>query len=220
MWRAPIIAIAMLLMVSTCSIGRADDGLNAALSTPPTSPDPSARYLFYLHGAIIETAGRRPRHPRFGVYEYDEVLRALGRSGAVVISEQRHAGTAIRAYADKVVSQVKGLIDHGVPARQISIIGFSKGGAIAQAVSAKLHNPDVRYVLLGACPSASRLGPLMHGKVLAITERSDSVPSCQALFSRSKLKDSRELQISIGGEHGAFYRPQSAWLDPLLEFVR
>jgi hypothetical protein len=60
----------------------------------------------------------------------------------------------------------------------------------------------------------------MHGKVLAITERSDSVPSCAALFARSKLRGARELQIAIGGGHGAFYRPNPAWLDPVLDFVR
>ena len=42
----------------------------------PASVDPARRYVFYLHGRIIEEHGLRPRDPRFGVYEYEEILRA------------------------------------------------------------------------------------------------------------------------------------------------
>lgn len=34
-------------------------------------------HAFYLHGRIIEEQGRRPTHPEFGTYAYDEILRQL-----------------------------------------------------------------------------------------------------------------------------------------------
>ena len=209
----------LFLLVGSCASALAQPATGGVLAAPPPHPDPKARYLFYLHGAIIEQAGRRPNHPRFGVYEYDAVLQALQTSGAVVISEQRRSDTAIAAYADVIRAQVQLLLKAGVPASQIAIVGFSKGGFIAQRVSAQLREPELRYVLLGACPRSGEALPSLHGKVLAIRERSDSVPSCKALLAHSRA-EGRELEIAIGGEHGAFYRPNSAWLQPLLEFVR
>jgi hypothetical protein len=207
------------LMLGVGSIVSADPGLRSAVNAPPDSPDPSGHYLFYLHGAIVETGGREPRHPRFGVYEYDSILRALGGSRALVISEQRPAGTVIDGYAGRVIAQVKHLLEHGVEASRIAIVGFSKGGAIAQVVSSKLDNPELSYVLLGACPAPAHPGPAMHGRVFSIRERSDSVPSCRALFKRWKLPEAKEIEIAIGGQHGAFYRVHTEWLTPLFEFV-
>ncbi len=40
----------------------------------PGSIDKQARYLFYLHGQIIEELGIRPEHPQRGVYEYEQIL--------------------------------------------------------------------------------------------------------------------------------------------------
>lgn len=209
-------AVCCALVVSA----RAQSGGAPVQAAAPSAPDSNAHYLFYLHGAIIEEAGRRPRHPRFGVYEYDAVLQALQAGGAIVISERRASGTNIDAYAQKIRAQVLKLLEHGVPASHIAIVGFSKGGFIVQRVSAQLTNPELRYVLLGACPGKDQDAPRLHGRVLAITERSDSVPSCRRLFARSQLDRAREVQIAIGGEHGAFYRPNSAWVQPVLEFVR
>ena len=202
------------------AIARAQSAGSPVQAAPPSVPDPKAHYLFYLHGAIIEEAGRRAQHPRFGVYEYDAVLQALQAGGAIVISELRASGTNIDSYAQKICAQVSKLIEHGVVASHIAIVGFSKGGFIAQRVSAQLNHPELRYVLLGACPGSAQATPRMHGRVLAITERSDSVPSCRRLFARSQLDCAREIQIAIGGEHGAFYRPNPAWMQPVLDFVR
>ena len=71
----------------------------------PEHPNPAARYLIYLHGSIIQTQGRRPTHPDYGVYEYDEILDALAARGFQVISEARPAGTKVPAYAEKVAAR-------------------------------------------------------------------------------------------------------------------
>jgi dienelactone hydrolase len=178
------------------------------------------QYVFYLHGAIIEDAGRRPTHPRWGVYEYDAVLDALQRPGRVLISEQRKPGTRIGVYAKGVARQVEGLLEGGVPADRIAVIGFSKGGRIARALSAQLDAP-IHYVLVAACFRRGQGGAPLHGRVLSLHEASDSAAgSCRSLFRRSKdLLEKREVRVEIGGGHGAFYRPDPAWLLPLEKWL-
>lgn len=75
------------------------------VTTAPEKPSPSATYLFYLHGRIIENSGPRPTDPRFGLYDYPAVLDALASRGAVVISSQRPANTNMYAYAGTIVDR-------------------------------------------------------------------------------------------------------------------
>ena len=99
------------------------------------------------------------------------------------------------------------------------MVGFSKGGMITLSVSARLKAP-IRYVLLAHCP---RRGVTVKakGRVLAIREVSDlSVTSCVPLFERSpRLEAHKELELEIGGGHGAFFKPQAAWLEPTFEWI-
>ena len=194
----------------------------AAGEDASAAPDPSKRYVFYLHGKIVEDAGRRPTHPRWGVYEYDAIVRALAAEGAIVISEVRAKGTRVDAYADKVRGQIEALLAAGVPAPQVAVVGFSKGGVIAQRIAARL-DADVRYVLLAGCFDAGAGGAPLHGRLLSIREQSDHLArSCKPLVERMHGGPARgsEITIDVGGEHGAFYRPQRAWLEPLLRFLR
>jgi hypothetical protein len=192
------------------------------VSEPPASPDPARSYLFYLHGAIVELGDPRPVHARWGLYDYPAVLEALAKSGAVVISEQRGESDPAE-YAERVVAQVRGLLTAGVPAARIGVVGFSKGGAIAVRVADRLARDDVRFVLLGACAGWLDGAPelRLHGRVLSIRERSDPVGgSCRPLAERPGGSGSfAEEVISVGGEHGAFYRPRPEWLAPLLEHL-
>lgn len=180
------------------------------------------RYVFYLHGKIVEDAGRGARHPRYGAYEYDAIVRELGASGAVVISELRPTGTDVERYAGKVAGQVRELLDDGVPAEHVAVVGFSKGGAIAQRVATRL-DADVRYVILAGCfGDGPRAGPRMHGRVLSIRERSDrQARSCGPLFDPVQVEAQRqkEVVLELGGEHGAFYRPDPRWLEPLRAWI-
>src|SRR5918999_5365064 len=80
----------------------------------PERIDAAAKYLFYLHGRIIEERGIRPTSERWGVYEYEEMLEAFKARGLVVISEPRPRGTEIERYAAKVIDQIQTLIRAGV----------------------------------------------------------------------------------------------------------
>jgi acetyl esterase/lipase len=186
---------------------------------PPKAPDPERRYLIYLHGAIVEGGDPRPVHPRWGVYDYPAVLEALDASGAVVVAEQR-SETVPAEYAERVVAQVRALLAAGVPAGRIGVVGFSKGGAIAIRAAHRLADPGVRFVLLGACAGWIDGAPelRLHGRVLSIREKSDPIGStCRPLAERAGGSGSFDEQVvSIGGEHGAFYRPAPEWVRPAL----
>lgn len=188
----------------------------------PASPEPTKTYVIYLHGRIIENMGPRPTDSRFGLYDYPAVLEALSSRGAVVISAQRPPETDMNEYAGFVVAQVEKLIERGVPPENIVVIGFSKGGGIAMRVSSFLRRPQVRFVLLAACPG----GPLapqirLTGRVLSIYEASDTLAgSCRPLADQlEKPQSFKEIKIATGKLHGAFYLPLQEWLDPVLDWV-
>lgn len=195
---------------------------SAIYTDVPESPEPSKIYLIYLHGRIIENSGPRPTDSRYGIYDYPAVLEALSSRGAVVISAQRPPKTDTNRYAGVVVSQVEDLIDRGVPPASIVVIGFSKGGAIAQRVSSFLRRPQVRFVLLAACsggPAAPNIR--LTGRVLSVYEASDTLAgTCKPLADQSEQPRSfDEIKISTGRLHGAFYMPRPTWVDPVLDWV-
>jgi hypothetical protein len=189
----------------------------------PAEIDPDARYLFYLHGAIIERAGERPTHPEFGVYEYQRILEVLAERDFVVISEARAAGTDVMDYAATVADQVRGLLDAGVPPGNVTVVGFSKGGGIAVTASSILANDDVNFVFMGTCGPWLNDRPeiVPHGRMLSLHELSDDmVGSCETLFARSTgASVDEEIALDLGGGHGAFYRPRPGWIDPVVAWA-
>jgi hypothetical protein len=196
----------------------------------PEKIDPSARYLFYLHGRIIEVQGVRPRHERHGFYEYEEILRTLAARGFNVISEPRPADTEHVEYARKVVSQIARLLAAGVPARNVAVVGASKGGGIAVFTSTLLKNRDVNFVVLAGCSSG---GPYLtnkvdlHGRVLSIYDTKDEYGgtggrgvSCSKYYKQSTgLKESSEIEVKLGVGHGLLYKPFKEWVDPAVEWA-
>jgi hypothetical protein len=189
----------------------------------PEVIDSTARYLIYLHGAIIERAGVRPTHAEFGVYEYRKILEVFDERSFVVISEARPEGTDGMLYAAKVADQARKLLAAGVPPERISVVGFSKGGGIAIAASSMLANDHVNFVLMAACNPwlDSRPEIVARGRLLSLRESSDDVAgSCEGLFERSPNPyDHREIVLELGGGHGAFYRPRPEWIEPVVEWA-
>ena len=219
------VLLCFVLMATACGAEDSPPAEQALqiLTDVPAEIDPDARFLFYLHGAIIERAGVRPTHPEFGVYEYQEILEVFAGRGFAVISEARPAGTDGTAYAATVADQVRALIAGGVPPEHITIVGFSKGGGIAIVASSMLENNRLNFVFMGACgpwlDSRPEIAP--HGRLLALHEASDNlVGSCEGLFARATGDGEREeITLELGGGHGAFYRPQPEWVDPVVEWV-
>lgn len=175
-------------------------------------------FVFYLHGRIIEEAGRRPEHPEYGVYEYDRVLTALAVPGVAVISEARAPQTDASAYAQTVVEQIGELFAAGVEPAAVTVVGFSKGGTIALLTSHQLGHDDVGFVVLAACGGwLDDFGLQLRGRMLSIYEASDRIGTCRPWVEPSL--DSlffHEVELEIGGSHGAFYEPRAEWVDQTL----
>lgn len=192
--------------------------LNAA-SLPRQAP---ARYVIYLHGRIVEDAGRRPVSPEFGPYEYDAILDSFRAGGFAVLSEQRPPNASSEAFAARVVHQVDSLVRLGVPPDSITVVGFSKGGWIAILAASRSTHP-VSFVLMGACGPWA-FGRELHvgGRILSLYETSDSLGvSCAPMFANAKPGTvTREIAITLGLGHGAFFTPRKEWLSPALAWAR
>ncbi len=183
-----------------------------------------ARYVIYLHGRIVEEAGRRPTSPEFGVYEYDGILDSLRQAGFVVLSDQRPAGIGADSFATRVVQQVDSLIRRRVAPQRITVMGFSKGAAIAMLASSRLKNPAVGFVFMAGCGSWAFDRPELRitGRILSLYETSDTLGvSCAPLSARrGKGSVIREKSLSLGLGHGTFFQPRQDWLAPAIAWAR
>jgi hypothetical protein len=196
----------------------------------PESIDATKRYLFYLHGKIIEDQGIPAISPEYGEYEYQAILEKLSRGGLVVISEQRAKDTDAVAYAQRVTGQVTTLLEAGVPARNITVVGASKGAWITVYVSHLLENRQVNFVLLSVC-LADAVAVFeqdqisLYGNVLSIYDFADRdyAGSCKELFSFSEAKGGLsqhdEIVLNVGSGHGILYHPLDEWILPTLQWA-
>lgn len=194
----------------------------------PTEIDRTRRYMFYLHGKIVEDQGIPAISPEYGEYRYEEILKALQSYGFVVISEQRPRDTDPTEYALRIARQVNDLLNSEVPPGSVTVVGASKGAAIASIVSNLVGNSEVSYVLLGACypplvDEWKQQGVSLSGNVLAIYDASDEyASSCEGLFAFSegnRLGQHAELVLHVGTGHGILYEPLSEWVVPTVEWA-
>ena len=185
--------------------------------TVPDKLDSSKKYLFYLHGLIIEVAGIRPQNEEHGYYEYELILEAFAKRGFTVLSEPRPQGTEVIPYAEKIVSQVKELLGAGIPPSNITIVGASKGGIIAAYISSMLQDQQIQYVFLAGlfekCLVDDKL--TLYGNVLSIHDRSDKLSMTpDEYFLRSAGQGTFKkviLNLDIG--HGLIYKPHPEWME-------
>jgi hypothetical protein len=194
----------------------------------PDSIDLAKHYLFYLHGKIIEDQGIPAISPDYGEYEYAAILMKLSSYGFVVISEQRLKNLDGMEYARKIVEQVTVLLNAGVPAKNITVVGASKGAGIAIDVSHLIENEELSYVLLAICAPVT-IEELMqdkiflHGNVLSIYDSVDELAgSCQELFSFSEGKGISkydEVVLNVGTGHGILYQPLDEWISPTIQWA-
>lgn len=189
----------------------------------PSSIDAKQKYVFYSHGLIVEGTNPRPVNLRWGTYEFPEIKAALADKNYNLIAYHRAKNTQAKAFAEKIVNDVRLLIAKGVPGGNISLIGFSRGGAITILTSNLLANKDVTYIILAGCGRYLQNNPELdaYGNIYSIFETSDDVGSCQFLIDRSKgVARFTEISISTDKEHGAFYTPIPEWVVPVKKWLK
>jgi dienelactone hydrolase len=163
--------------------------------------------------------------PIFGRYEYQRILEAFAARGFVVVAEVRSDGAGAD-FVEATARQVRGLLQAGVPAGQITVMGFSKGGALALGVSALVAADEVRYAILAGCfggpEGAAKRGPSLRGRFLSLFDRSDRFsPSCKALFGRAAhVREKTEHVFETDLDHGLFYEPRADWVDRVASWAR
>lgn len=184
----------------------------------PRDIDTSSTYLFFLHNYYVEVKGPD------GDCKYHDLLKAFTDDAFVVISEIRKGKIVPCSYAQKVVEQVNELLAAGVPPRNITVAGHSKGGVIALCVASQLQNKDLNYVIMAGCEIAGIKKADMYpdftklkGRILSIYADSDTVAgSCSEAFTLSAggLTDT-ELELDSGKGHRLFFGPDTVWLAPM-----
>jgi hypothetical protein len=216
------ICTALLLAVGTSFAYARPQGV--VLTGLPEKIDPKAEYLFYLHGRIIEEKGTRPTDPKYGTYEYEQILDAMKARGFVVISEARSKGTEPKEYSAKVVRQINALLKAGVTPSKITVVGASKGAVIAMLVSTLLENSNVNFVLMSNCNDwvLENFDIRLRGNVLSIYDVNDEFGrSCRKFFDRAEGPGRhKEVELKIGTGHAILYKPMKEWIDLVVEWAR
>ena len=192
----------------------------SVVSEIPSNPDASEMYIFYLHGSAEEDEGSTEK--------YEAAVEAIAESSATVISEVRD-DTDPNAYAEKLKAQVNILISKGVPAKNITVSGFSKGSIIALTASGVINNPNVNYVLLAGCSEflneKYNVDPAKAvGRILSIYDSGDDkFESCDGMINSSTKVKFEETDLDSGKGHKVFRIPKEKfieqWRDPLVDWA-
>lgn len=194
------------------------------LEAAPSAPNASAKFLFYMHGRNIERRGASSAH------RYDAVRKALADKGLMVIGEVR-SDTNPRAYSGKIAEQIEGLLSAGVPAKNITIAGFSRGGFMTMLIANRLQNRNLKFAVLAGCGLKGteyrrsyerfikRGAKKMRGRFFVAWDAGDDkAGKCDVAMDKARV-DYRNLELKTGRGHELFFKPDAVWLDPLAAFA-
>lgn len=191
----------------------------------PADAKTSGQYLFYLHGGIVQQYGVNAVSQTYGAYDYLDILDTLRNYGYEVISERRAKGTEEEKYAEKVSNQIDSLLNLGIKAENIVVVGASQGAGIAIETAHRLRNDKIKYALLGICNEYNvnyyaKYRDSLCGNFLSIYESTDQKKSCDQLLAVPYCKSGyREITLDMGNGHGFLYKPYRDWVAPLVEWI-
>ena len=184
------------------------------------------KYMFYLHGGVVQEQGINAVSHIYGKYEYVAIVDAIQRNGFKVISEVREKETEDKDYAEKIKFQIDSLIANGIMPRNIVVVGASAGAYIALESAIMVNHSDIKYALIGLCSdyALDYFSPFKDrfiGNFLSIYESSDSKGSCALLFSipLSQVRF-KEIQLHMGINHSFLYAPHEEWVKPLVDWAK
>ena len=209
-----------ILFICVAFASKVDGQSNQGSKAQPI--DKASRYVLYLPGRIVEPRNTRPVSPKFGVYEYEQIVQTFKSGGFKVISEARDHDTDVERYAATLADEIRALLSAGVPAKHITVVGASQGSWIAMLTSTYLKNRDVNFVFIAACsadPGFLKLVDL-HGNVLSIYERTDLAQSCQEFRKDATGVNAwKEIEVNTGLKHGFLFRPLKEWMEPTIQWA-
>lgn len=184
------------------------------------------RYVFFLHNRFLETHSVEELHPRFGKVEYAAILDSFREHGLKVISEQRDGNVNARTYAREIVAQIDSLVYNGAKPNEITVVGTSKGGYIAQYVSTLANNPELNFVFIASHQDRDleEIPEINYcGNILTIYEASDPYgTSAMKRVERSTcdIRQFKELELQTGMGHGFLFKPLREWINPTVKWAK
>lgn len=216
----------VLIFVLTLTLSRGA-GAQGIVASVPEDIDPAARYVFYLADEIVTPANPEPRHPDHGVYQYLQIANQLMTRGFVVVTRPRETTEHPYLVAEDIARQIRRLLDAGVSAANIGILGAGQGAAITVLVTTQLRNPGLQVVVLSLCAEAFidfwiAHNELLCGNVLSMYARDakDRGP-CHRYLEHCATAEVREHRdLPIAGGTGFHFRASAEWLLPALEWLR
>jgi predicted esterase len=153
----------------------------------------------------------------------------ISSGSAHVISEVR-GDTDPNSYALDLKKQIDHLLAKGVPAKNITVSGFSKGAVIALATASVMNNPEISYILLAGCSDylndkCEVAADKAVGRILAIYDsEDDKFGSCSGTISTDNGTVLEETELDSGKGHKVFRIPKEKfieqWRDPLLGWIQ
>ena len=188
----------------------------------PDSIHAGERYVIYSHGLIVEGDDPKPVSPKYGQYDFPAIKQALFNDGGFNLIAYQRPKSADDSYADTLKSWVHRLIDAGVAPSRITLVGFSRGAGLTALASNGLASAGINTALMAICEDGEvshASGLNLGGNLLSIYETSDDLGSCGKLAARSHLKSFKEVSISTGKKHGAFFQPLPQWITPLKQWI-
>lgn len=188
-----------------------------------TNAQNNKKYIYYLHGRIIEIQGKNAISEEYGKYEFDSIVTALSDSDHIVIAEVRTENVDYIDYANKVSKEIDSLITTGIQPTNITVIGASKGAIIASHISNKNLNP-VNYVLLAGNNEYQEKNNewKFHGQVLCFYDLSDTIAGGNYDYwinreNYTNKFEQIELKTHLG--HGFLYKPLKEWIEPTRKWI-
>jgi hypothetical protein len=182
----------------------------------------SERYVIYSHGMIVEGDDPKPISPKYGQYDFPAIKQSLFSDGGFNLIAYQRPKNSDDTYVDTLKSWVRRLLDAGVKQHRITLVGFSRGAQLTALASSGLAAKGINTALLAICEDgdvSQAPGLILGGNLLSIYETSDELGSCGKLAARSHLTSFKEVPISTGKMHGAFFQPLRDWIAPLKAWI-
>jgi len=181
------------------------------------------KYIYYLHGRIIEIQGKDAVSEEFGKYEFDNIVSALKVDNSEIIAEIRNENVDYLDYANKVSTQIDSLINSGIKPKNITIIGASKGAIIASNISSINSNP-INYVFLAGNNDYQEEHNdwKFHGQVLCFYDDSDNIAGKNYDYWKNNPNYTtkfEQVKIDKSLGHGFLYKPYKEWIEPTKKWI-
>jgi Dienelactone hydrolase family len=194
--------------------------LNTAVFCKQNLAHTAQKYIYFFHNKFFELNDSNAIHPEYGKVEYTKIIESFKSDGFIVFSEKRLANTDAKIYAKEQAKHIDSLIKTGVKPSNITVIGTSKGGYIAQYVSTYLANPAINFVFIG-CFNKADLTEFPDiqfcGNILYIYEKTDAFASsavARKTTSKLKINHYKEIALNTGLKHGFLFKALAVWMEP------